>query len=151
MKLAWIGVSGPADDADEAMARLEIIADTYLSVSTPVQLAAAELMRVGDGIRAAITARLARNLAALKAWSCAHAEVGLTVPDGGWSAVVRVPAILSEEQLVLRLLEDDAVLLHPGYFFDFDREAYLVCSLLPSPDVFDEGLARLARRLEGMT
>jgi len=151
MKLAWIGVSGPLEDADEAMARLEIIADTYLSVSTPVQLAAGELMRVGDGIRAAITARLARNLATLKAWSCAHRETGLTVPDGGWSAVVRVPAILSEEQLVLRLLEDDAVLVHPGYFFDFDREAYLVCSLLPSPDVFDEGLARLGRRLEGMT
>ncbi|MEO8481622.1 MAG: pyridoxal phosphate-dependent aminotransferase [Acidobacteriota bacterium] len=148
MKLAWIGVSGPDADVEEAMGRLEVIADTYLSVSTAVQLNTDLLISVGNGIRAAIATRLERNLDALTAWGRAHPAVGLTVPDGGWSVVVRVPAILSEEQLVLRLLEEDEVLVHPGYFFDFDHEAYVVCSLLPSPDTFDEGLARIGRRLE---
>jgi aspartate/methionine/tyrosine aminotransferase len=151
MKLAWIGVSGPGEEVHDAMGRLEVIADTYLSVSTAVQLAAGALMRAGDEIRAAIAARLERNLGALRDWVRVHPVAGVIVPDGGWSAVVRVPAILSEEQLVVRLLEEDAVLVHPGYFFDFDRGAHLVCSLLPSPDVFDEGLARLGRRLGEMT
>jgi aspartate/methionine/tyrosine aminotransferase len=151
MKLAWIGVSGPDAAVTAAMARLEVIADTYLSVSTPVQLSVGPLLLVGDVIRAAIALRLERNLAALSRWALAHPAAGLIVPDGGWSAVVRVPAILSEEQLVLRLLEDDAVLVHPGYFFDFDRGAHVVCSLLPAPDVFDAGLARLGRRLGEMT
>jgi aspartate/methionine/tyrosine aminotransferase len=151
MKLAWIGVSGPDEDVDDAMTRLEIIADTYLSVATPVQLAAGRLMQAGLLIRSLIAARLQRNLAALRVWTRAHPAMGLTEPDGGWSAVLRIPAVLPEDTLVLRLLEDDGVLVHPGYFFDFDREAYLVCSLLPSPDVFDEGLARLGARLEALT
>ena len=147
MKLAWIGASGPADEVEHALTRLELIADTYLSVSTPVQLAAGALMTAGSAIRTEILARLRRNLGVLSATVTATPSLGLLVPDGGWSAVVRVPAVLSEDQWVLRLLEDDAVLVHPGYFFDFETEAYLVLSLLPSPEIFDEGLTRLARRV----
>ena len=147
MKLAWIGATGPPNEAEKAVERLELIADTYLSVSTPVQLAAGSLLRAGSAIRSEILARLRRNLVALRATVAANPSLGLVVPDGGWSAVVRVPAILSEEQWALRLLREDAVLVHPGYFFDFETEAYLVISLLPSPEIFDEGLARLVRRV----
>jgi alanine-synthesizing transaminase len=151
MKLAWTAVSGPEALVLDAMARLEVIADTYLSVSTPVQLAAGALIRAGRGIRAAIGARLRTNLATLRAAVATHPALTLIEPEGGWTAVVRVPAILSEEQLVMRLLTEASVLVHPGYFFDFDEEAYLVLSLLPALETFDRGVARLARIATGET
>ena len=89
-----------------------------------------------------IAARLARNLASLKKAIEPFPSVRLLEPEGGWSAVLRVPATLSEEALVLRLLDDAHVNVHPGFFFDFAGEAYVVISLLTPPDVFDEGLAR---------
>lgn len=149
MKLGWIVVSGPAAIRAEALARLEIIADTYLSVSTPVQHAAAALMAAGRDIQRAIHARIRRNLRALADAVRARPDVTLLEPEAGWSAILRVPAILSEEQLVLRLLEDSRVLVHPGYFFDFASEAYLVSSLLPAPDRFDAGAARLLAAIGG--
>jgi aspartate/methionine/tyrosine aminotransferase len=120
-------------------------------VSTPVQCAAARLMDDGAHVRVAIQARLERNLASLQALVAATPEITLFAPEGGWSAVVRVPAILSEEQFVLRLLAEHGVLLHPGYFFDIDGDGFLVTSLLPEPAVFDEGLARLGRFVSGVT
>jgi aspartate/methionine/tyrosine aminotransferase len=143
VKLAWVSVDGPEPLVAGALDRLGVIADTYLSVSTPVQIAAPRLFAHGAAIRAAIHARLAENLAALRALAAAAPAVTLLEPDAGWSAVLRVPATIGEEALVLRLLHDAHVIVHPGYFFDFADEAYVVVSLLPEPAVFREGAARV--------
>lgn len=144
-KLAWIAAGGPAAIVAEALARLEFAADAYLSVSTPVQEAAAELLRAGRVVREQIQARVAGNYRDLV--KSVSDESGCTVlqADGGWYAVLRVPAIASEEDLVLSLLVDDGVLTHPGYFFDFQGGAHLVVSLLSPPPVLREGIARIWR------
>jgi aspartate/methionine/tyrosine aminotransferase len=149
MKLAWIVASGPDAQRTEALERLELIADTYLSVSTPVQVAAAALMTLGLEARRAVGARVAANLDGLRAHLGRHPALTLLEPEAGWTAVVRVPAVATEEQLVLRLLDEAQVLVHPGYFFDFEGEAFLVMSLLPAPEVFSEGVSRLTRLLAG--
>jgi aspartate/methionine/tyrosine aminotransferase len=145
VKLGWIAVSGPNGDAAAAIERLHVIADTYLSVSTPVQVATPRLLDAGRAVRASIQARVTRNLAALRRAIAAHPSLALLPPEAGWSAVLRVPSTIGEEALVLRLLEDAHVLVHPGYFFDFPTEAYLVVSLLTSTSIFDEGMLRLVR------
>jgi aspartate/methionine/tyrosine aminotransferase len=149
LKLGWIAVDGPDRRVREALQRLEIICDTYLSVSTPVQIAAPRLIEAGRSIRAAIAGRLDRNLQYLRAAVERHAAVSLLEPEGGWSAVVRVPATDSEESQVLRLLEQARVLVHPGYFFDFSAEAFLVVSLLPATATFAEAIDRLLSHLIG--
>ena len=146
VKVAWIGASGPSAAVDDALNGLEIIADTFLSVSTPAQLALAQLLRSGAVVRAQIMKRIGRNLEALHAAVEATAAVTLHAPPGGWSAVLQVPATQSEEALVVALVADDGVLVHPGYFFDFPREAFVVVSLLPDPETFDAGVARLLAR-----
>jgi aspartate/methionine/tyrosine aminotransferase len=146
LKLAWMAVSGPAALRDEALARLELVADTYLSVSTPVQLAAPALLARAPALRAPIAARVAENLGTLRRLT-ADGPATLLHGEGGWSAVLRIPATLSEEERVLALLERDDVLVHPGYFFDFPREAYLVLSLLPVPSELEQAVARLLRVL----
>jgi aspartate/methionine/tyrosine aminotransferase len=145
MKLAWIVMSGPSDLVQAGAARLDVIADTYLSVATPVQCAAPALIEIGARRRRLIHDRVVRNLAQLRTSIAAHPAVTMCEPEGGWSVIVRVPDLEPEEQLVLRLLNEARVLVHPGYFFDLHAEAYLVLSLLPSPDVFGEGVARLLR------
>ena len=142
LKLGWIAVSGPPELRDEALARLEIVADTYLSVGTPVQRALPDILARLPKLQAPIAARVKRNRGALRERFVASSAT-LLAADGGWSAVLQVPATLPEEQRVLRLLERDGVLVHPGFFFDFPREAYLVVSLLPRPADFDRGTARL--------
>ena len=149
LKLGWIGFGGPEADVDRALAAYEIIADTYLSVSTPVQAAAAELIEHGTAIRTQILARVRRNLESLRALAAAHPAAHVLCVEGGWSAVIQVPQIRSEESLVLELLDKDGVLVHPGYFFDFAREAYLVVSLLIDPASFDHGIARVLARAAG--
>jgi aspartate/methionine/tyrosine aminotransferase len=149
VKLGWIAVDGPAPAVADALQRLELIADTYLSVSTPVQLAAPRLIELGASVRAAIMDRLRGNLEQLRARLPARSAVSLLEPEGGWSAVLRVPAVLSEEALVLRLLADARVLVHPGYFFDFPSEAFLVVSLLPEPSAFSNAIDRLVPLAEG--
>jgi alanine-synthesizing transaminase len=149
LKLGWIGFGGPAKDVDDALAAYEIVADTYLSVSTPVQAAAASLIEHGAAIRAQILARVRRNLDALRTMAAAHPAVDVLRVEGGWSAVLQVPQLGSEEALVLELLDKDHVLVHPGYFFDFAREAYLVVSLLVEPAAFDRAIARLLTRAVG--
>lgn len=146
VKLGWIGVDGPDAVVAEALERLELISDTYLSVSTPVQVAAASLIEGGAEVRSAILARIRRNLTTLRQLVAGHPDVTLLEPEAGWSAVIQVPAVEPEEQLVMRLLNDRHVLVHPGYFFDFSREAYLVLSLLPEEDVFAEGVTRVLAR-----
>ena len=143
VKLGWLAVGGPDTLVKPCLERLDVICDTYLSVSTPVQVAAPALIDAGAVVRSAIQTRIQRNLGALRETLRARPEMTLLEPDAGWSAVWRIPAIESEEALVLRLLSDSHVLVHPGYFFDFAREAFLVTSLLPEPHVFDDGIDRV--------
>jgi len=146
VKLGWIAMGGDPARVVEARENLELIADTYLSVSTPVQVAARALIDAGAGVRAQILARVARNLESLRRLVERHPALNLLRAEGGWSAVVRVPATRPEEDLVVTLLEEDGVLVHPGYFFDFEREAYIVVSLIVRPDEFDRGVSAIAGR-----
>jgi aspartate/methionine/tyrosine aminotransferase len=110
-------------------------------VGTPVQRAAPSFLGRLPELQAPIASRVRGNLASLEAGLGRAAKATLLRPEGGWSAVLRVPATIPEEDLVLRLLESRGVLVHPGYFFDFPGEAFLVLSLLPAPEVFRAGLA----------
>lgn len=148
VKLGWMAAGGPPDLVHRALARIELIADTYLSVSTPVQLGAEALVAAGDRLRPRILERLRTNLASLRRLAAAHPSCAVLPVEGGWSAVVQVPATRGEEDLVLRLVQEDGVIVHPGYFFDFPREAFLVLSLLTPPVEFDEGAARLFAQAE---
>jgi alanine-synthesizing transaminase len=147
VKLAWIAVAGPDDLVGRALERLEIICDTYLSVSTPVQIAAPELLECGAIVREQIARRISVNYERLlKKAAAAAPACRVLASEGGWSAVLQVPSLESEEALVVNLLNHDGVLAHPGYFFDFPRESYLVLSLLVSEAQFDEGTDRVLRR-----
>jgi hypothetical protein len=146
LKLGWMAVAGPESLRAEALRRLEFVADTFLSVNTPAQAAAPAILARKDELQAPIRERLARNLAALAAAFAGSAATLLDV-EGGWYAVLRVPATRSEEDLVVDLVEEDGVLVHPGYFFDFPGEAYLVLSLLPAAAEFRGGVEKLRTRL----
>lgn len=146
LKLGWMAAGGPPALVAEALARLEIICDAFLSVSTPVQRAVGSLVASGRQIRGLILERLKSNLLALQTLVAAAPACSLYRVEGGWSAVIRIPATRSEEAIALDLLEQDRVLVHPGYFFDFPHEAFIVVSLLPEPDEFREGAARLLER-----
>jgi aspartate/methionine/tyrosine aminotransferase len=148
LKLGWCVVGGPPAERDAALAALEMVADSYLSVGTPVQVAAPALLSVGASIRDAIQIRIRRNLERLRALRQAAPACEVLRAEGGWSAVLRVPATREEESLVLDLLRDERVLVHPGYFFDFPSEAYLVLSLLPAEDVFADAVGRVLRYVE---
>lgn len=151
VKLGWMALTGPEADVRAAAERLDLIGDTYLSVSTTVQLAAPWLLSAGVAVRAAIQARVEANLRAFERALASAPSCTLLPVEAGWTAVLRVPAIRPEEELVLELLERDGVLVMPGYFYDFHAEAYLVVSLLPDPEVFAAGVARLLARVEGLT
>jgi alanine-synthesizing transaminase len=151
VKLAWIAVGGPARLVNAALERLEIICDTYLSVSTPVQVAAPELLERGVSIREQIGRRISANYHRLleRVARCTLTPVCRVLPaEGGWSAVLQVPSIEPEEALVLALLQEEGVLAHPGYFFDFPRESYLVVSLLVAEARFADGTDRLLKRFD---
>jgi alanine-synthesizing transaminase len=143
MKAAWIAASGPAGLLDDALARLEVVTDTYLSVNTPVQLALPRLLALRGVIRPPLMARLAGNRARL-AQALRGSAATLLPTDGGWSAVVRVPRDPGEEERALRLLTRHGLRVHPGFFFDFPDEAFLVVSLLGPEDEFARGAAILA-------
>jgi len=144
LKLGWIAVQGPEPLAAEAMDRLELICDTYLSVATPVQLAARRLLEQGSVVREQILARVRRNYQTLV--EAIGGDASVLPADAGWSGVMRLPATLSDEAVALDLLDRDAVVVHPGYFFDFRLEA-LVVSLLPVPEQFARGVQLLQNRL----
>lgn len=146
VKLGWCIAGGPASQRDSALTALEIIADSYLSVGTPVQVAAPQLLAAGASIRSAIQDRTRLNLSALRSITSAFPACDVLPVEGGWSAVLRVPSTTGEERLVLDLLQEERVVVHPGYFFDFPTETYLVVSLLPPPDVFADAAARVIRR-----
>jgi aspartate/methionine/tyrosine aminotransferase len=142
LKLAWTAVCGPRDVRDDALARLEVVADTYLSVGTPVQVAAPSLLARREELQRPIADRVGANLAHVRE-RVAGTPATLLEPEGGWYAVLRVPATLTEEERVLRLLDAHDVLVHPGYFFDFPHEAFLVASLLTPAADLAAGLDRL--------
>jgi aspartate/methionine/tyrosine aminotransferase len=142
MKLGWMIAGGPRDERERTLAALELVADSYLSVNTPVQIAAPELLRGGASVREAIQNRTRGNLRTLRRLAGSHPACDVLRADGGWSVVVRVPSTRSEEQLVLDLLQQEHILVHPGYFFDFFHESFVVISLLPPPDRFEAAAGR---------
>ncbi len=147
LKLGWILASGPVPLLSAALERLAWIADSFLSVGSPVQLALPGLLAWGDGAAGALRTRLLSNHATLVEAFQSAPDVTVSPLSAGWSAVLRLPAVEPEEALVLRLLEQEDLLVHPGYFFDFPREAFLVVSLLPPEETFREGVTRLVRGL----
>jgi aspartate/methionine/tyrosine aminotransferase len=139
-KLGWIRVSGPGKP--EALEALELIADNFLSVATPVQIALPGILQIAPRIRAAISRRTRTNLDTLRRTLAPHRAAQVLPVEGGWSAVIRVPQIATDEELALTLL-DRGVVVQPGYFFDFATEGYLVMSLLTEEGVFAEGVERM--------
>jgi aspartate/methionine/tyrosine aminotransferase len=145
-KLGWIGISGSGGALESALARLELACDTYLSVSTPVQCAAAELLERGAPVRRQIHQRVRHNLAVCRDLAATNPACRVLTAEGGWYAVVQVPTLMPEEELMLSLLTDDHVLTHAGYFFDFPAESFLVVSLLAPEPAFADGLSRVLDR-----
>ena len=147
MKLAWMVVNGPPDSATDAMSRLEIIADTYLSMSAPIQLAAPVLLDQRKNIQPLLLDRTRENLqeldrALLRQKSCQRLAV-----EGGWYTILRVPVTRSDEELSIELVQRAGVLVHPGHFFDFASEGNLVLSLITASDAFREGVKRILRHV----
>ena len=146
LKLGWIVTGGPEHDREQAFERLELIADTYLSVSTPVQWAAPALLGLRGELQSQICARVRAN----RAWIASQIEPAspwkMLASEGGWYAVLEAPRIHSEEEWALDLLNRDNVLVQPGFFFDFEREAFLLVSLLTREDVLREGMRRVLAR-----
>jgi aspartate/methionine/tyrosine aminotransferase len=146
MKLGWMVAGGRA--AGQALERLELIADTYLSVSAPVQQALPRLLELGAGVQEQIARRTSANLEFLRSALGGHSACQVLDVEGGWYATLRIPRTHSEEEWTLKLLERDGVLVQPGFFYDFDSEAYLVLGLLTAPEIFREGVARLAASID---
>lgn len=148
LKLAWTHVGGPEALRDEALSRLELVADTYLPVNTPVQLALPALLAQAPDFQAALLARVKENRRQLVRARAEEARWDVVPAEGGWSSVLRIPLEPGEEA-TCRALLDAGVVVQPGYFYDFTGGAYLVLSLLPSPDVFAAALPPLVRVLAG--
>ena len=145
MKLAWLVTSGPPEKVAEAGARLEVIADTYLSLNAPVQLAADTFLDLRKQIQPILLDRLRANLSELDRQLVLHPACTRLQVEGGWYVVLRVPALGSDEDLAIRLLRHAQVSVHPGHFYDFPGEGHLVLSLITEPDRFREGIARVLR------
>ena len=148
MKLAWIVTSGPGEQASAAMARLEVVADTYLSMSAPIQLASPVLLDQRHSIQPLLLDRVRENLSELdralaKQKTCRRLDV-----DGGWYAVLRVPVTQSDEDLAIEILRKASVLVHPGHFYDFSSDGYLIVSLITPTQNFRDGISRVLRFLD---
>jgi aspartate/methionine/tyrosine aminotransferase len=150
LKLAWLCVDGPPAAVREALSRLELIADSFLSVSTPVQLALPAILEAHGELTDAISARLRANLAHLRAQLTGSPVSALHV-EAGWYAVLRLPAVLDDEAWAVTLLERHGVLVQPGYFYDLEAGPYAVVSLLTIPDVFQRGIERLRAAVLALT
>lgn len=147
MKLAWIAVSGPVADVDAALLRLEVIADTYLSLNAPVQLAAGTLLEQRKKIQPQLIQRVGANMAELGRQLARQESTLRLEVEGGWYAVLRVPMTRSDEDLAIALLREEATMVHPGHFYDFPRDGYMVISLIAPEEEFREGVSRLLRFL----
>jgi len=142
MKLAWLVASGPQSLRDDALSRLDVIADAYLSMNTPVQLAAPRLLSSRKEFQRQLLERVRTNLAELdralaRQDSCSRLEM-----QGGWNAVLRVPAVRSDEDLAVELVSGPGTHVHPGHFYDFPRDGYAVLSLITARETFREGIAK---------
>ena len=147
MKLAWIVTSGTDEQVDAALARLEVIADTYLSMNAPIQLAAPVLLEQRHSIQALVLDRVRANLSELdrglaKQKICRRLDV-----EGGWYAVLRVPVTQSDEDLAIEILRKHSVLVHPGHFYDFPNDGYLIVSLITPLQDFRKGIAKVLELL----
>lgn len=140
MKIGWIAAAGPDALACEAIARLEIIADTYLSLNAAVQYALPTLLAQRGVMQPQITRRIQENLRTLDKNLERQKLVSRLEFEGGWCAVLRVPAVQSDEELAIGLLEDYSALVHPGHFYDFSDDGYLIVSLLTPVEEFAEGI-----------
>jgi alanine-synthesizing transaminase len=149
MKLAWVAASGPEEMVADAGARLEIIADTFLSMNAPVQLAAPVLLDQRKHVQPVLLERLRLHLAELDRQLAGRPSCTRLLVEGGWYVVLRVPVLGSDEDLAVRLLREVGVSVHPGHFYDFPSDGYLVLSLITEPGDFREGVARLLRVVEG--
>ena len=147
MKLAWVVTSGPSALVAQAGARLEIIADTFLSMNTPVQLAASILLDQRKQVQPGLLDRVRLNLRELDRQLAATSSCSRLDVEGGWYTVMRVPAVRSDENLAIDLLRREAVVVHPGHFYDFPKDGYLVLSLISEPGVFREGIKRMLRMI----
>jgi aspartate/methionine/tyrosine aminotransferase len=143
MKAAWLAVSGPHPLKERALARLELIADTYLSVSAPVQLAVPKFLEQSHAFQEQLISRVRRNLAELDRQLAEQKVCGRLEVEGGWYAVLRVPATRSDEELALALLKEKGVYVHPGHFYDFAADGFLVLSLITAEQTLAEGTRRL--------
>ena len=150
MKLAWIAVSGPQSQIAAAMQRLEVVADTYLSLNAPVQLAAPVLLDQRKTVQPQLMRRVGANLAELDRQLAGQKSSSRLEVQGGWYAVLRIPVTRSDEDFAVDLLQRHSVLVHPGHFYDFPIDGYLVLSLIAAEEDFRKGVAPildLANRL----
>jgi aspartate/methionine/tyrosine aminotransferase len=145
MKAAWVIVSGPEIQKQAALNRLEVIADTFLSMSTPVQLALPQLLEQRHTVVPQLLQRIRKNLAELDRQLASQNLIERLRIKGGWYAILRVPATRSDEDLAVALVERESVLVHPGHFYDFHRDGFLILSLITPEATFREGVTRLLR------
>jgi aspartate/methionine/tyrosine aminotransferase len=148
MKLAWIVTGGPADDVCVALERLEVIADTYLSMNAPVQMAAPLLLEQRRNVQPRLLDRVRTNLAELDTQIAQHKSCRRLEIEAGWYAVLRVPATQPDEDLAIAILRKQSVLVHPGHFYDFPKDGYLVLSLIVPCAQFGEGVKRLLEMMQ---
>ncbi len=148
VKLAWVLANGPRGLLEEALERLAFIADTYLSVATPVQEALPELLEWRRPMQAAVQRRIATNLSLGQRFFGPESAVSLVPAEAGWYQILRVPIVAPEEATTLALLDNASVLVQPGYFYDFPGKGYLVTSLLVPPATWEAGLAALAGEID---
>jgi alanine-synthesizing transaminase len=143
MKAAWLIASGPQELKSEALARLEVIADTFLSMNAPVQRAMPVFLELRHGFQKQVLARVRKNLSELDKQLSAQSSCARLDMEGGWYAVVRVPATRSDEDVAIELLNAQGVYVHPGHFYDFPTDGYLIVSLIALESDFNEGIKRL--------
>jgi alanine-synthesizing transaminase len=143
MKAAWLVVSGPEALKVDALARLEVIADTYLSMGAPIQWAMPALLGQRRAFQKQVIDRVSENLSELDRQLARQKSCGRLEVEGGWNAVIRVPATRSNEDLALELLATQSVYIHPGHFYDFPAEGIVVVSLITPENEFSSGLRRL--------
>ena len=143
MKVAWVATSGPARQVDAALARLDVISDTYLSMNAPIQWALPALLEQRRSIQRQLMDRLRTNLAEIDRQLAAQKACQRLSVEAGWYAVLRVPVTQTDEELAIDLLRRKSVLAHPGHFYDFPSDGYLVLSLITPQAEFADGLQRL--------
>jgi alanine-synthesizing transaminase len=151
MKVAWVATTGPDSLVRPALDRLEVIADTYLSLNAPTQWAVPALFEQRRSLQPQLLQRIRQNRANLQRLVSSQPACELLDADAGWYAVLRVPARGSDEDLVIDLLQKQNVVVHPGHFYDFPKNGFLVLSLITPAEIFQEGISRLVKLLEAIS